>query len=256
MTRAPTIRVGRSTAVVAVPFLFFTRIAGAADPAPPSSPISVPDTAIGPPSDASIPPARNVEVGGNFGVVSRPAENQTAQYSPGATYGAFVRVDILPWLSGRVSAHVENSTASPRGGSLGIPGVHFPDAPLERPYLSVSAEPTWSPVDRLSLWLGLGVGWGRTTCPSLHALDADNVLVPRRAGVFVDFPLSVGARYEVIRNWLVVQGSGSVSVLSSQSGSLFEPIRIPDQSGQLATVSALPELGTSFTLLAGVSVLL
>lgn len=262
MIRAPTMTVGRALGLVAATLLLSSGIAAAADPASPSSttepPSSMPDRAVAQPSNAAIPPARNVEVGGNFGVVSRPAENATVEYSPGMTYGAFARVDILPWLSGRVSARMETGTASPRGGSLGVPGAHFPDADLVRPYLSVSAEPTWSPVERLSLWLGVGVGWGRTACPSLHAIDAnaDNVLVPRRAGVFVDFPLSVGARYEVIRNWLVLQASGSVSVLTSQSGSLFKPIRVPDQNGQLATVSAFPELGTSFTLLAGVGVLL
>lgn len=260
MTPRSAIRVAGSSSLVGAALILFGGVAQAADPvsAPSSSAAAPesPDNAIVRPTNASTPPARNAEVGANFGIVSRPAENATVDYSAGMAYGGFVRVDVLPWLGARISARVETGTVSPRDGFLGIPGVHFPDADVTRPYLSVSAEPTWSPLEQLSLWVGVGVGWGRTSCPPLHSIDADNVLVPSRAGVFVDFPLSIGARYEVIRNWLVLQGSGSVSLLTSQSGSLFEPIRIPDQSGQLATASAFPELGTSFTLLAGVAVLL
>lgn len=251
---------------VGLALLTGTGVALAADPAPTGSPLT-PSAPAPSPRDVSadtgahadsgrIPRARDVEVGVNVGMVSRPADGDAVTYTPGLSYGGFARVEVLPWLAVRTAARIESSTASPRGGTLGIAGAHFPDADLVRPYLSASVEPTWSPIARLGLWLGVGVGWGRTVCPSLRSVDASNVVVPSRAAVFVDFPLSLGARFEVIPDWLTLSASASVSFLSSQSGRLVEPVRTPDQTGQLATVSAFPELGSSFSALAGIAVLL
>lgn len=200
--------------------------------------------------------ARRVELGAEAGVVARGAADDTVKYSPAFAWGGSARTDIVDFLFARLSAHVEKGSATPKDGSLGIAGARFGDADLTRTYLAVSVEPTWSPVPRLELFAGAGAGWGRTVCRALHSENADNVVVPTRAAVFVDFDVALGVRHEILRDWLVVQGSVAAGLPTLQSGTLLTTSRTPDQAGRLGTASAFPELGPSFTALAGLGVLL
>lgn len=206
------------------------------------------------PEPGPVTKTRHGDVGAELGVASRPASGGDVSYGAGVAYGGFVRGDIVSWLSVRFSARREQSTASL--GSLAISGAHFDDADLGRTYLSFAVEPQWSPLPRLTLWTGLGVGWGRTACPALYSRDADNVVIPARAGAFFDFPLSLGARYEIVRDWVLLHATASGSLLAGQSGTLFAPVQIVDQAGAITTAPGFPELGASVTALLGVSVVL
>jgi len=123
-------------------------------------------------------------------------------------------------------------------------------------YLSASAEPTWSPVPRLDLWAGVGIGWGRTLAPTLKTSGAQVVVVPSRAAVFVEVPLSLGVRYEILPNLVVVNLSGAIGFLGNQSGGLLQTYRTPGKDGKLVGVGGYPEPDTSWVALAGLGVLL
>ena len=81
-------------------------------------------------------------------------------------------------------------------------------------------------------------------------------MLPPRAAVYIEIPFSLGARYEILTDWLVVNIAGTVGLLTDQSGSLLSPYSTPGASGKLVTVGPFPDFGTSYTLVAGLGVLL
>ncbi len=214
-------------------------------------------------SPASVPepatPGRywTVEFGADTGLIKRPASGDGVHDGVGVVFGGHARVKVLPWLDARLGARVESAPTSFDDGALGLPrGTHLDDPSPRRVYLSLAAEPTWSPVPRLELWAGAGIAWGRTTAATLHASGNEVLTVPTRAAVFVEVPLSLGVRYEFVPHWLVVNLSVTVGFPSNQSGGLLGAYRTPGKDGTLVTVGGFPELGTSVLGLAGVGVLL
>jgi hypothetical protein len=198
-----------------------------------------------------------VELGVSSGVVSRPSPEGAVHYATGFAIGGHARVDVLDWLAARLSARFETEPVSFDPGALGLPpGTTLTQPTPHRVYLAATAEPTWSPLPRLGLFAGLGIGMGRTTAPELQATGAEHLTLPTRAAVFVEVPVSLGTRYEVLPDWLVATISGSVGLLTDQSGALVSPYETPGKSGKLVRVGAFPELGTSWALLAGLGVLL
>jgi len=102
----------------------------------------------------------------------------------------------------------------------------------------------------------VGIGWGRTLASALRASGKQTLLVPERAAVFVEVPLSLGVRYELIENWLVANVAANVAFVGNQSGELLSPYRTPGKDGTLVTVGGFPTLGTSWAALAGLGILL
>jgi hypothetical protein len=207
------------------------------------------------------PPPRarywTVEVGPDTGLVKRPANGDGVHDSVGVAVGGHARVRVLPWLDARLMARVESAPFTYDDGAFGLPkGTHVEQPGPRRVYLALAAEPTWSPMPRLDLWAGVGIAWGRTTAPTLHVSGSEVAVVPTRAAVFVEVPLSLGVRYELLRNWLVVNLSATVGFPSAQSGSMLESYRTPGKNGTLISVGAFPEPSTSVMGLAGLGVLL
>jgi hypothetical protein len=213
---------------------------------------------------ASLPepaPARarywSAEVGFDTGVVRRPANGDGAHDSAGALVGAHVRVKVLKYLDARIMGRVESCPFSYDDGALGLPrGTHIDQDGPRRVYLAAAAEPTWSPVRRLDLFVGVGIGWGRTLASALHASGQQTLVVPERAAVLVELPLSLGLRYELIENWLVANLAANLAFVGAQSGQLLSPYRTPGKDGALVTVGGFPEVGTSWAALAGLGILL
>lgn len=189
--------------------------------------------------------------------MTRPSRSNAVHYGAAFAIGGHARVDLLDWLAARLAARIESNAVSFEDGALGLPrGTTLSQPAPSRIVLNASAEPTWSPVSRLDLYAGVGVGWGRTTAPALHATGTETLTLPSRAAVFLEVPVSLGARYEVLPNWLIATLSGSIAFLADQSGSLVSPYEAPGKSGKLVHVGGFPELGTSWALLAGLGVLL
>jgi hypothetical protein len=191
------------------------------------------------------------------GVALRRADGDGVHAKPGFTIGGHARVRIFPWLAVRLLGRTETAPFSYADRALGLPsGTRIDQPSPTRIYLSADVEPTWSPVKRLELWAGVGIGWGRALASTLHSSGAETVNVPERASVVVDVPFSLGARFEIVPNWVVVNASETVAPAIDQSGRLLEPYRTPGDNGALRTVGGFPEIRTTFIALAGVGVLL
>ena len=198
------------------------------------------------------------EVGADFGMVSRPASGDPLVHYPmGWGAGAHVRIDILDWLGARIATRFESTHAAFDEGALNLPPGTVIDQPhLRRINISLQVEPGWRPVPRLLLFVGVGAGWGRTTAESMHTTGAESVRLPSRSAVFVELPVSIGARFEIVPGLLVVNLKGSVAPVYDQSGRMLKPYDTPNKDGTMVQVGPMPELGTSFALLTGLGVLL
>jgi hypothetical protein len=238
-----------------------------AAPAPPAAPSTEPlpdpwtwKQTPSPVYDAPRPvgPNRLLELGFDAGLVRRASQSDSIKYELSRTIGVHARVDVFRWLGARISVRWEFMPVEFRQGALGLPpGTTYSEPDLNRVYIGASFEPTWHATSLLALWGGVGVGWGRTTAESLYTQGAEQVALPIRSAVFVEMPLSAGARYEVIKDWMVVNLSGHVGFLwGDQTGALLNPYSTPGKAGGLVTVQGFPEVGTSLGFLAGVGCLL
>jgi hypothetical protein len=90
----------------------------------------------------------------------------------------------------------------------------------------------------------------------MHTTGTEQVALPTRAAVFVEVPLSLGVRYELVPDWLVANLSGSVAFPTDQSGGMLGPYHTPGKDGKFVSVGGFPELGVSWLALAGLGVLL
>jgi hypothetical protein len=193
----------------------------------------------------------------DVGVIARAANGNGVHDSPGFAFGGHVRGKILKWLDVRVAGRTESCPYSYDDGAFGLPsGTQIDQPGPRRIYLAAALEPNWSPIPRLELWAGVGIGWGRTVAPTMQTSGAEEVLVPTRAAVFVEVPFSLGVRYEIIPYWLVANLSASVAFPGAQSGVMLGPYHTPGKDGTLVTVGGFPELGVSWLGLAGLGVLL
>jgi hypothetical protein len=237
--------------------------AGAPAPAPtPPPPTPTPDLVLGPRPDVVEPPIaedrwRHVELGFDGGLGRRPGDAGKVHYGLSSVWGMHARIEILRWLGARALVQLEHNSVSFDDGALGLPEhTTYEQSDLSRILLGAELEPTWSPMKRLDLFAGCGIGWGRTTAEELQTGGPQTVSLPIRSAVFVEVPFSVGGRFEVLPNWVELTLSATLGVLSNQSGALFTPENTPGKSGTLVTVGGFPELGTSWNVLAGVGVLL
>ncbi|HEX7670641.1 MAG TPA: hypothetical protein VF395_13700, partial [Polyangiaceae bacterium] len=204
------------------------------------------------------PHVPKLELGIDGGVVSRPSKGDLVHYGLSSAVGGHGRVNLTRWLGARVHARFESNQVRFDDGALGLPnGTKYDSPSFRRVVLGFALEPTFSPIPTLDLWLGVGVGWSRTTVGLLHTSGAESVVLPIRSAVFVELPLSVGVRYHVVPRLLVLNLMGSASFLTNQSGTLESDYDTPGASGlTLVRVGGFPAFGTSFAALAGVGVLL
>lgn len=198
-----------------------------------------------------------LELGIDVGVASRPSKGDRVHYGLSSAIGGHGRVNLAAWLGARVHARFESNPVTFDDGALGLPsGTNYDSPSFRRVVLGFALEPTFTPIPPLDLWLGVGVGWSRTTVGLLHTSGSESVVLPIRSAVFVELPLSVGVRYHVVPRLLVINLMGSASFLTNQSGTLEQDYDTPGASGLLVRVGGFPAFGTSFTALAGVGVLL
>jgi hypothetical protein len=255
---APTSPAPSSTSESAAPTPSPAPSSASSAPAPlpdPSSYSQFPPPIAEPPR--TEPPSRHVELGIDVGAGNRPASSGPVHYGVTSAFGFHARVDLLAWLGVRVLVRYESNGVSFDPGALGLPnGTAYNQSALDRVVLGAAVEPTWSPIDRLGLFAGIGASWARSTAQDLHTGGAETVELPIRSSVFLEFPLSLGVRYEAIRNWLILGLTGSVGFLSNQSGKMLSSEETPGASGKLVTVGGFPEFGTSWNVLAGVGALL
>jgi hypothetical protein len=192
---------------------------------------------------------RHVEVGPDFGLWSRPAENDSASYSAGFGWGAHARIEILPVLG--FSAYANDAKHS----------VTMADPAIDQPAIDIlqigaRIEPTWRVMPTLRLWLGLGIAWARAEAPAPTMDGFQDSSLTDRTGVFLEYSCALGGTYDVIPNWLALSLSVSGGLMANQSGDMFDETQAITNTGGMSRLPGLPEMESSFSALLGVGMIL
>jgi hypothetical protein len=214
--------------------------------------------ALAGPDDA----ARMAEVGLGSGFVYRRATSEVAANPGGISYGGSIGVDaharvyIVPWL--RIAMYYV-------GGYETIDVPHsatFQYDKLELDHawafsLGGRLEPTWHVTDRFRAFAIIGAGWGRMKAPTMKVQTGSiSYQVERRAGVWVEYPLGLGATFDVLPNRLGLSFETTIAPHTSQSGDLFDKVQYVDSQGVMGHVDPMPTLSSSLATMLNVVVLL
>ena len=202
---------------------------------------------------------RRLELGGGILFVSRPqfgdSSPKAVRYDPFVGWGINLRWDLLRWL--RLHPYFMASyhdAAIPQGALVTDATTSIsPDATVSETTVSTfsfgaSVAPVWWLSDRGRAWISVGVGWGRIEVPEMTILEptGHTIEVLDRSSVFVEFPISIGAAFDVIPDWLAVEYQTSVVPVTGQSGDALETYQAVDSSGQLRDIGPMMELDVSF----------
>jgi len=204
---------------------------------------------------------RMAELGAGSGFVYRRASTDPGSNPGGIRYGGFVGIDaqarvyVVPWL--RVAVYYLGGYASidiPRGAA----SIEYDELDLGKAWafsLGGRVEPTWHVSDRFRAFGIVGAGWGRMKTPPMQVKnEATSYAVDRRAGVWIEFPVGLGATVDVVRDRLGLSFESTLAPHSSQSGSLFGAVQYVDSSGTMGHVQGMPKLSLSLATMLNVVV--
>jgi opacity protein-like surface antigen len=195
---------------------------------------------------------RHAEVGGGVVYVSRPLLHEvpprTPRYQAGVGFGVDLRWELLSFL--RIHPyflHVIHDVSIPPGalttdGTNSISSAtEFPETQAASFSFGAQVEPTWQFNDRLRAWLAAGIGWGRLRIPVQTASDptAGDLFLRDRAFSFVEFPMGMGAGFDVIERWLAVSYDMAVVPVIGQTGNALESFQGLDAAGQVRDIGPL-----------------
>jgi hypothetical protein len=212
---------------------------------------------------------RNIELGPDFGVALRPADDRgPVKYSAAFVWGVHARVELAPWLAIRPWVRHAAHPVSIATGGLAMPGdldlarTSFTQSALSLWILGMQLEPTLVVTPRLRLWSGFGAYWARVEAEAPKAsLDTCvpgrdcTIQTAKRSGVLLDLMSSLGVTFDVVPRWLAATATVEYGFETQHSGGVFEPVQA-FEGGQMHHLSGLPGMRASMTALLGLGVIL
>lgn len=241
--------------------------AARADGPPPRGP--QPETPARPrlppaPPAAPVPWEPHLELGSDVAFVQRAASvdgNDRAtdvRYRPGLGYGLHASWHLVRWL--RFSGYFVDARHEVElpAGALGLTGVLTMD-PVRAYSLGARLAPTLTLGERARAWLSLGIGWGRLEFDRMKVVEstASPFEVRERSQSFVEYPLGLGASFDVVPRWLSVEVGLSAAVVDDgDDGSALVDAQAIDAAGKRRNVGSLPQVDAAFVQSIGLSLLL
>ncbi len=198
------------------------------------------------PVDSELTHPTSVAVGAGAVVRQWGSANSRVDYGPSLGWRVHATVVLLPWLGLHTAGGMDYLQGEVRDGALRQPGVAEEDPSIAGPRISVELQPSHVLAPRLTLFGRLGAAWFRPAVEAFELDDPSHLIVSRRSGVVVEFPLGVGARYDLLEGRLGLTADASFSLAGSQSGDLFDSGAGTSQSvrqdtGELARVGPFPK---------------
>jgi hypothetical protein len=178
-----------------------------------------------------------------------------ASTSIGPVWGASVRLEPYRWLGFRLTLLRGNQPVTP---DLGVWGsvdtqVHQPDFKII--HWTMRMEPTWQATKDLLLWAGVGLGWARSIVPEA-TIGNLGWRSAERACVYVEGQWAMGAQYELIHDWLLVDLDLSTGFLGYQSGTAHETMQAFTPEGHRTHLGGYPDFSHKLQALFGIGVIL
>ncbi len=211
---------------------------------------------------AKLPLKRRFDIGTDLLLVNRPAADTIdgapshIAYRPALGFGFHARIQVIRYL--QVGAYFAGATHgfTSGQGALGVHGSIESDS-LSTLWFGAKLMPTLPLGDYVRLFGTLGLGWGRFEVPQMTVREPGRAsfIIKGRGNSFVEFPIGMGASFEVIENWLSVDVEITGSPTLSRKGTSFVPVQAID-NGRKRTIDSMAETHMSFVQSFGLSLLL
>jgi hypothetical protein len=198
---------------------------------------------------------RHITLLGVAGLWQHGFNGNTAETKVGPVWGASGLVEPYPWLGVRVSILRGNQPVTPDSNAFVGQGLHVTQPQFKIIYWSIRVEPRWHVTRDFSLSSGVGLGWARAVVPQPDVANLGWVSA-NRACVYLEAHWSLGAQYELIRDWLVLDLDLSASDLGYQKGSAHDPLQAFTPDGHRQYVGGYPYFSHKAQALLGVGVIL
>ena len=224
-------------------------------------------TPLPPGRDAKeLPWKRHLEIGGDFAFVQRAASQDDAgnpsgiRYAPAFGFGVHARWELFKYL--RFTAYfldASHEVDMPAGvGYLGqAPTSSYEIDKVHTFSLGARLSPTLPLTDRARAWLTFGVGWGRLEFGEMEISEGGRVItVDDRADAFVEFPMGVGASFDLIPRWLSVEVEITGALVADQPGDALGNVQGHDNEGHLHDIGGFPVVDGTFVQTVGLSLVL
>ena len=192
---------------------------------------------------------------GVAGIWHHGFNGNTASSSVGPVWGVSGRVDPYRWLGLRISVLRGNQPVSPDAAAFAQPNAQIKQSDFQFISWTFRLEPTWHATKSLSLWAGVGIGWARAIVPALDTTSLGWVSADR-ACVYVEGQWALGAQYELIRDWIVLDLDLSTGDLGYQGGSAHDPVQAFTPEGHRTHLGGYPYLSRKTQGLFGIGVIL
>jgi opacity protein-like surface antigen len=197
---------------------------------------------------------RHVTLMAVAGVWQHGFNGKSASSSVGPVWGFSGRVDPYEWLGVRLSILRGNQPVTPDAGALTRPGLQVEQPDFQVIHWMIRMEPTWHVTSAFSLWAGVGLGWARAIAPEPRI--SESWRSADRACVYVEGQWALGAQYEVIRDWLLLDLDLSAGALGYQKGSAHDPIQGFTTDGHRTHIGGYPDFSRKVQALLGIGVIL
>jgi hypothetical protein len=148
-----------------------------------------------------------------------------------------------------------NQPVMPDYGAFSVPATQLEQPDFQVIHWSFRIEPTWHVTSVLALWLGSGLGWGRSIAPEPTVRNRQWVSEDR-SSVYVDAQLAVGAKFEILRDWIELNLDLSGSSIGYQHGSALEPVQAFTPDGHMTHIGPYPNFSHKVQGLFGIGVIL
>lgn len=215
------------------------------------------------PPRVKLPFDRHVELGLGAALVARPASDPSGiRYMPALGVDVHARWDVFRWL--RFNVYFVSAVHGLRApfGALGpagdVTGEEGGTAPtVDTLAFGARLAPTLPLSERARSWIGVGIGYGRFSFDRMTIREPglDPYEVRERGLSFAEVPLSLGASYDVIRDWLTIEVEVSAAVAVGQDGTATidaQAIR----AGSRQNIGPLPKIDASVAQTIGLSIIL
>jgi opacity protein-like surface antigen len=179
----------------------------------------------------------------------------TATSKVGPVWGVSGLIEPYRWLGVRATVLRGNQPVTPDTNTFTDAGLQVTQPHFELIFWSIRIEPTWHVTRDFSLWTGVGVGWARAVVRQPNVADAGWVSA-NRACVYLEGHWALGAQYELIRDWVVLDLDLSASDLGYQKGSAHDPLQAFTAEGHRTHLGSYPYFSHKVQGLFGIGVIL
>jgi len=215
------------------------------------------------PPPVPVPWERHLEIGPDVGFAALSANRdatgvRTPVFDPTVGFGLHLNIDLMRNLGFTAYFVDARHTMTLPPGSLGLSGKIEADAAVHTFRFGARLSPSVSLSSRMRLWATAGLGWGRLEFPRMTATDPGGApfRIRERADSVLEFPVGLGAGFELIRRWLSVQLELTYAVDMAQVGTGQDTAQAIDDYGYKRSIGGLPRLNGFFVETIGISLLL